>query len=137
MDNHPLSGKDRHIFDQQQKAKQKAGKEKESLLGSIEKLRDVLTLGDDPRLVNLEKVWRTSQTISQQGMIQSYNTNEVFSARGFFGAYSIVLDWRNDIKNKIKALNGQIYALDAVINPIEGGTVEGNVMDTDDTTPAH
>ena len=102
------TGRDTHIGKQTEKERRKAGAKKEELYKSLESFRTTLSIGDDPRFKKLEALWSIDRSVHQKTMLTSHDTNEVFSSRGLFGAFTIVLDWRNSFQVLIKATNIQI-----------------------------
>ena len=133
----PKTGMQEHIDHKEENKRREAAKKKEILLDRVQQLREDLTIGEDPRFQSLEKMWLADRNVSQGKMLTSLDTNEVFAARGLYGAYTIVLEWRNTIKANIKSINNQIHECDLVINPLEDSDKDTKGrMDMTDIKPA-
>lgn len=136
MTEQPKSSRDEFIGQMGDKKRREAGARKEGLLSDLDTLRHTLTLKDDERFLTLSKLWNTECKVHQQAMLTAHDTNKVFSARGLYGAYHLVLNWQADIKGKIKKINSEIHECDEILDPTEPSVTGKGQMDMNDTKPA-
>ena len=136
MNEEHSSGRDTQISRQVEDKRREAGQKKETLLDELDQLRDLLTLREDLKFIRLQKIWAKDKSQHQRVMLTEHDTNKVFSSRGFFGAYTLVLDWENDVKSRIKSINSSIVECDNVLNPTETENFDKGQMDMTDNKPA-
>lgn len=132
----PETGIHEHMSHQNRVAKLEAGKKKEQLLNELEDCKDMLTLKEDERFKKLCRSWAEHCNIAQGKMFMTMDPNEMFSHRGVFKAYTLVLDWKTDLQNRIKEIRKQINAQDNILNPVETEDRVSGVMDMSNNKPA-